>query len=45
MAILGIQPGPAIGQAYKFMLELRLEQGPLDKEQAESALRAWWAQR
>lgn len=45
MQILEIQPGPIIGQAYKFLLELRLEQGPLDKEQAEAALRAWWAQR
>lgn len=45
MRLLGIQPGPAIGEAYKFMLELRLEQGPLEKEQAEAALRAWWTQR
>lgn len=45
MGILGIGPGPAIGQAYKFLLELRMEQGPLAPEQAESALRAWWAQR
>ena len=45
MGILGIGPGPAIGQAYKFLLELRMEQGPLAPEQAEVALRAWWAQR
>ena len=45
MQILGVQPGPIIGQAYKFMLELRLEQGPLDKDQAVAALHAWWAQR
>ena len=45
MQILGVQPGPQIGQAYKFLLDLRLEQGPMDKEQAEAALRAWWASR
>lgn len=45
MGILGIGPGPAIGQAYKFLLELRMEQGPLAPEQAEAALRGWWAQR
>ena len=45
MQLLGLRPGPAIGEAYKFMLDLRLEQGPLDKDQAEAALRAWWAQR
>ena len=45
MEILGVRPGPVIGEAYKFMLDLRLEQGPLDKEQAIAALRAWWEQR
>ena len=45
MQILGLQPGPAIGQAYKFMLDLRLEQGPMERDQAEAALRAWWAER
>jgi poly(A) polymerase len=42
-AILGIGPGPAVGKAYKFLLELRMEQGPLDPDQAEAALRAWWS--
>lgn len=45
MTILGIGPGPAIGQAYRFLLELRMEQGPLAPEQAEAALRTWWAER
>lgn len=44
MAILGVGPGPAIGKAYKFLLELRMEQGPLEHEQAEAALRVWWAE-
>ena len=43
MSILGVGPGPAIGQAYKFLLELRMEQGPLESEQAEAALRTWWS--
>jgi poly(A) polymerase len=44
MAILGIGPGPAVGRAYKHLLALRMEQGPLDKDAAEAALRAWWAE-
>lgn len=45
MAILGVGPGPEVGKAYRFLLDLRLEQGPLEREQAEAALRAWWTQR
>jgi poly(A) polymerase len=45
MTLLGIPPGPLVGQAYKFLLELRLDQGPLDPERAESELRAWYAAR
>ncbi|MEU2116633.1 CCA tRNA nucleotidyltransferase [Streptomyces sp. NPDC016459] len=41
--ILGIGPGPAIGQAYKFLLELRLENGPMEHERAVGALKEWWA--
>ena len=43
MEVLGIGPGPLVGRAYKFLLDLRLEQGPLDPAQAEEALRAWHA--
>ncbi|WP_017624946.1 CCA tRNA nucleotidyltransferase [Nocardiopsis chromatogenes] len=39
--ILGIKPGPLVGKAYRYMLELRLENGPMEKEAAESALREW----
>ncbi|MFC6154866.1 CCA tRNA nucleotidyltransferase [Nocardioides yefusunii] len=45
MAILGIKPGPVVGEAYKFLLELRLDEGPQSYEAAEAALRAWWEQR
>ncbi|MFI1201038.1 CCA tRNA nucleotidyltransferase [Streptomyces sp. NPDC020883] len=43
MEILGIGPGPQIGKAYKHMLELRLEHGPLEHETAVAALKEWWA--
>ncbi|MGE3812722.1 MAG: CCA tRNA nucleotidyltransferase, partial [Candidatus Nanopelagicales bacterium] len=45
MAILGIPPGREVGEAYRFLLELRLDQGPMSDADAESALRAWWAAR
>ncbi|MEV5946028.1 CCA tRNA nucleotidyltransferase [Streptomyces sp. NPDC051993] len=43
MQILGIGPGPAIGQAYKHLLELRLENGPMEHDAAVAALKEWWA--
>ncbi|OYX56103.1 MAG: CCA tRNA nucleotidyltransferase [Micrococcales bacterium 32-70-13] len=45
MALLGIRPGPVVGEAYRFLLELRLDSGPLGAEEAERRLRAWFAQR
>jgi poly(A) polymerase len=45
MALLGIPPGPEVGQAWNFLKELRLERGPLMPEEAEAELRAWWAAR
>ncbi|HEY5845587.1 MAG TPA: CCA tRNA nucleotidyltransferase [Microlunatus sp.] len=45
MAILGLAPGREVGEAYRFLLELRIDQGPLGAERAEEALRAWWAER
>ncbi|GAA3706510.1 CCA tRNA nucleotidyltransferase [Zhihengliuella alba] len=44
MALLGIRPGPLVGRAYRHMLELRLDHGPLERERAEAELRAWWAE-
>ncbi|WP_234985674.1 CCA tRNA nucleotidyltransferase [Demequina sp. NBRC 110051] len=43
--ILGIGPGREIGMAYKFLLELRMEHGPLGEERAAEHLREWWASR
>jgi len=45
MARLGIAPGPLVGEALDFLLELRLEEGPLGKEEASRRLAAWWAER
>ena len=45
MEILGIPPGRDVGAAYAFLLELRLERGLLDDDEAERELRAWWADR
>ncbi|MGW0930386.1 CCA tRNA nucleotidyltransferase [Streptomyces sp. NPDC002644] len=43
MEILGVGPGPVIGQAYTFLLEQRLENGPMEHEAAVAALKDWWA--
>jgi poly(A) polymerase len=45
MELLGIPPGREVGQAYSFLLELRLDRGPMDEAEAETALREWWASR
>ncbi|MEI8231177.1 MAG: CCA tRNA nucleotidyltransferase [Actinomycetes bacterium] len=45
MEILGITPGPDVGQAYRYLLELRLDEGPLSEEEAKSRLLAWWKSR
>ena len=44
-AVLGIAPGPVLGQAYTFLLGLRLDEGPIGKDAAAERLRQWWAQR
>ncbi|MFD3734664.1 CCA tRNA nucleotidyltransferase [Streptomyces sp. NPDC058632] len=43
MEALGVSPGPAVGQAYKHLLELRLENGPMEYGAAVAALKEWWA--
>ena len=45
MHILGIAPGRDVGAAYDFLLELRLDRGPIGPDEAERELRAWWAKR
>jgi poly(A) polymerase len=45
MQVLGIGPGRDVGAAYHFLLDARLEHGPLGPERAEAMLREWWAAR
>jgi poly(A) polymerase len=45
MSVLGIPPGREVGAAYSFLLEQRLDEGPLGEEEATRRLRAWWADR
>jgi poly(A) polymerase len=42
MQILNIPASPIVGKAYGYMLELRLEHGPLGEERAKSELLKWW---
>ncbi|MCW2761054.1 MAG: hypothetical protein JWR85_1255 [Marmoricola sp.] len=43
MEILGIGPGRQVGQAYRHLLELRLDHGPMSEDQAKAALLEWAA--
>ncbi len=45
MDILGIPPSRIVGQAYDYLLELRIENGPLGVERATEELKKWWAGR
>ncbi|MFV2017487.1 CCA tRNA nucleotidyltransferase [Micromonospora sp. LOL_023] len=41
MELLGVPPGPVIGRAWRHLKELRLERGPLDRDEAEAELVRW----
>jgi poly(A) polymerase len=43
MELLGIGPGRAVGEALSFLMELRLDEGPLGEAAAAARLREWWA--
>ena len=45
MTILGIAPGREVGEAYRFLLDLRLDNGPMSEDDATAALLSWWEQR
>jgi poly(A) polymerase len=45
MRILGLRPGPEVGAAYRYLLEVRLDEGPLAADVAEQRLRDWWSAR
>ena len=43
MAILGISPSPIVGRAYQYLLDLRMDRGPLGVEVAKAELLNWWS--
>jgi poly(A) polymerase len=45
MRLLGIPPGPLVGEAWRHLKELRLEHGPLPPDEAERELLRWAAER
>jgi poly(A) polymerase len=42
MSILGIPAGPQVGQAWRYLKELRLDRGPLEHDEAVAELQKWW---
>jgi poly(A) polymerase len=45
MAILDVPPGRVVGEAYAFLLEVRLDEGEIGKDEATKRLLGWWASR
>jgi poly(A) polymerase len=45
MEVLGLGPGREVGEAYRFLLEARMDRGPMTKEQATDVLLQWWRSR
>ncbi len=45
MRLLDLKPGPEVGQAYRFLMELRLDEGPIGAAEAEKRLLEWWQRR
>ncbi|MFD4294767.1 CCA tRNA nucleotidyltransferase [Rhodococcus sp. NPDC058532] len=45
MTLLGLKPGREVGEAWTFLKELRLDRGPLSREEAEAELLKWWSMR
>lgn len=43
--VLGIAPGREVGEAYRFLMDVRLDEGVIDEAEAERRLREWWAAR
>ena len=44
MEHLGLPPGPEVGQAMDFLMELRLDEGPLEVDEVKARLDRWWAE-
>jgi poly(A) polymerase len=45
MEFLDVKPGPIVGDALDFLLEARLDEGPIDEADAYDRLAAWAAER
>ena len=45
MEVLGIGPSREVGEAYKFLLEHRTDNGPIPHDEAVDLLRQWWRDR
>jgi poly(A) polymerase len=45
MELLDLQPGPDVGEALAYLMELRIERGPIPEDEAIELLRAWAADR
>lgn len=45
MELLELKPSPEVGRAYKYLLNLRMEEGPLGQEEATRRLLQWWDER
>jgi len=44
MRVLGVRPGPVVGRAWNFLLELRINEGELGRERATQELLRWAAE-
>ncbi|MDQ3792061.1 MAG: CCA tRNA nucleotidyltransferase, partial [Actinomycetota bacterium] len=45
MQRLGVRPGPIVGEALSYLMELRMDRGPIDQEEGYRLLDEWWEQR
>ena len=45
MQHLGLEPGKEVGEALKFLLEIKRKEGDLDREELKERLNVWWSKR
>jgi poly(A) polymerase len=45
MQLLNLPAGPVVGEAWRYLKELRLDRGPMSREEAAAELLSWWAAR
>jgi poly(A) polymerase len=45
MKLLGVGPGPEVGAAYRYLLEARMDHGPMSTDEASARLLEWWRAR